>query len=826
MTSRNPSFVNEDGTLRDPVCGMSVKQEATQRAEHDGFEYSFCNPRCKERFSADPERYLNPESSEARAPTLSASGRYICPMCPQVESDVPASCPSCGMALEPEMPSLGSRTEWTCPMHPEIVRSEPGTCPLCGMALESRSVAAEESNPELVDMTRRFWLALAFTVPVVVLAMGDMLPGAPVSQAIGTETRHWLEALLSVPVCVWAAWPFYQRAIASVRNRALNMFTLIALGVSVAFVYSLVAVAAPEIFPEAWRHASGHVPVYFEAATVIVTLILLGQVFELRARQRTGAAIRALLALAPATARRVAGDGTELEVPLDQVAKGDRLRVRPGDRIPVDGRVVEGQSAVDESMLTGESMPKVKRPGDQVAGGTVNGNGSLLMVAQKVGAETLLARIVQLVADAQRSRAPVQRLVDRVTAVFVPVVVAVAIVAFLVWSAVGPEPAMGFGLLAAVSVLIIACPCALGLATPMSIMVATGRGAGLGVLFRNAEAIEALRGVDTLVLDKTGTITAGRPALIAVEVVTETAAVTDGDALGSGAREQELLSLIASAERDSEHPLAAAIREGAAQRGVALHDLQKFEAITGKGIDARVDGRHVVFGNGALMADAGIDVDALAPTVQAYQQRAATAMYCAVDGHLAGLIAVADPIKPGASEAIEKLRADGLRIVMLTGDSKTTARAIADQLGIDEVFAEVLPQQKLDVIERLQSEGRKVAMAGDGINDAPALARADVGIAMGTGTDVAMESASVTLVGGDLGALVRARTLAAATFVNIRQNLFFAFVYNSAGVPIAAGVLYPWFGLLLNPMFAAAAMSLSSISVIGNALRLRARRIE
>jgi Cu+-exporting ATPase len=697
-------------------------------------------------------------------------------------------------------------------MHPEIVRSEPGSCPICGMALEPRQAAATDvENPELRDMSLRFWIATALTAPLLVVAMGDMLPGEPISRLLSPRARTWIELALAAPVCLWAAWPFYVRAVASVKNRHLNMFTLIGLGVSVAFVYSVIATALPGVFPEAFREG-GHVGVYFEAAAVITTLILLGQVIELRARSKTGAAIKALLGLAPATARRIREDGSDEDVPLATLAVGDRLRVRPGEKIPVDGEVLEGASAVDESMVTGEPMPVEKGPGDRVVGATINGTGGLIMRAEKVGADTLLSRIVKMVAEAQRSRAPIQRLADRVAGLFVPAVIAVAAITFAVWSLWGPEPQMAHGLINAVAVLIIACPCALGLATPMSIMVATGRGATEGVLFRNAEAIERLREVDTLVLDKTGTLTEGKPELATVIAA-------------QGIEEAELLALVASLERGSEHPLAAAIVRGAETRGVAVGEAEGFESVTGKGVRGTTRGRAVALGNRAMMADLGLEVADLEERAEALRGEGQTAMFVAVDGQLAGLVAVADPIKESAPEAIAALHREGLRIVMLTGDSRTTAAAVAGKLGIDDVIAEVLPDEKVAEVSRLQGEGRVVAMAGDGINDAPALAKAEVGIAMGTGTDVAMESAGVTLVRGDLRGIVRARRLSRATMGNIKQNLFFAFLYNSAGVPIAAGVLYPFFGLLLSPMIAAAAMSMSSVSVIANALRLRRARI-
>ncbi|MEF3074488.1 copper-translocating P-type ATPase [Methylobacter sp. Wu1] len=739
-----------------------------------------------------------------------ATTTYTCPMHPEVQSAHPGSCPKCGMALEPvETPRPVSRTEWVCPMHPEIVRNEPGNCPICGMALEPRTIEAEqaEQNPELKDMSRRFWFAAALTVPLVLVAMGDMLPGRPVSQLFSQRTRLLIELALATPVCLWSAWPFYVRAMQSVKNRSLNMFTLIGLGVSVAYLYSLIAALFPDIFPASFRE-DGKVGVYFEAAAVIVTLILLGQVIELRARSRTSQAVKQLLGMQAKTARRLSDDGTETDVPLDAVQIGDRLRVRPGEKIPVDGVVLEGASAVDESMVTGESIPAEKHEGDRVIGSTINSTGSLVMRAEKIGAETLLSRIVALVAEAQRTRAPIQKLADIIAGYFVPIVVVIAIVTFIVWSLVGPEPRMAYALINAIAVLIIACPCALGLATPMSIMVATGKGAGAGILFRNAEAIELMRKIDTLVVDKTGTLTEGKPKLVSIIAA-------------DGIQENDLLRFAASIERGSEHPLAEAIVKGAEQRGIDLAHAEDFESITGQGVKGRVDGREVALGNRALMDSLGVDPGQLAARAEELRGDGQTVMFVSVDGKPAGLVGVADPIKDSTPEAIRSLHSEHIRIVMLTGDSRTTAQAVARKLGIDEVMAEILPDQKADIIKRLQGEGRIVAMAGDGINDAPALAQAHVGIAMGTGTDVAMESAGVTLVKGDLRGIARAWRLSRHTMANIKQNLFFAFIYNFAGIPIAAGALYPFFGLLLSPMIAAAAMSFSSVSVIGNALRLR-----
>ena len=754
--------------VRDPVCGMSVDPAATpHRADHAGQPYFFCGAKCRDRFVAEPARYLS-EDQASREPAAA------------------------GM-------------QWTCPMHPEIVRDAPGSCPICGMALEPMTPTAgeEAENPELRDMTRRFWVAAALSVPLLVVAMGGhsvaMLPPGAMA---------WLQLALATPAVLWGGWPFFQRGWASLKNRSLNMFTLIALGTGVAYLYSVVVAVAPGIFAASFRSPDGGVPLYFEAASVIVALVLLGQVLELRARSQTGSAIRALLDLAPKRARLVREGGTEVDIPLDAVMPGNLLRVRPGEKVPVDGAVVEGHSNIDESMITGEPVPVGKSPGDAVTGGTLNTTGSLVMRAERVGSDTLLAQIVRMVAEAQRSRAPIQKLADTVSGWFVPAVVLVAVVTFVAWSLFGPPPAMGFGLLNAVAVLIIACPCALGLATPMSIMVGTGRGAHAGVLVRDAEALELMEKVDTLVLDKTGTLTEGKPRLTTV--------VTLG-----GLTENDLLRLVASLERASEHPLAAAIVKGAEDRGLPLVAVGDFASETGRGVAGTVDGKRLAVGNHALFASLGIDPNGLPERADALRREGQGVMMVGVDGIAAGLVAVADPIKHNAREALAALRGDGIRIVMLTGDSGATAQAVARQLGIDDVVAEVLPDQKVSVIKSLQDAGRFVAMAGDGINDAPALAQAHIGIAMGTGTDVAMESAAVTLVKGDLQGIVRARRLSRATMRNIRQNLFFAFVFNALAVPIAAGVLYPFTGLLLNPMIASAAMSLSSVTVVSNALRLR-----
>ena len=736
---------------------------------------------------------------------------YTCQMHPEIRQDRPGFCPKCGMALEPVLGAPpAARTEWTCPMHPEIVRDKPGSCPICGMALEPRTVtsAEEQENPELRDMTFRFRVSVVLCLPLLLIAMAPHLGWNLFEGIASTRTLRWVELILATPVVLWGGWPFFVRGWYSLVHRSLNMFTLIALGVGVAYVYSVVATLAPGLFPPAFRDEHGEVGVYFEAAAVIVALVLLGQVMELRARSRTGAAIKALLGLAPKTARRLRENGTEEDVPLDQVQPGDRLRIRPGEKVPVDGMIEEGASAVDESMVTGESIPVEKRPGDKVVGATVNGTGALVMRAERVGSETLLAQIVRLVGEAQRSRAPIQRLADQVSGWFVPLVVGIAVATFIAWAIAGPAPAMAYAIVNAVAVLIIACPCALGLATPMSIMVATGKGATSGVLFRDAEAIEVLRKVDTLVVDKTGTLTEGKPKLISVLPA-------------PGFEEKDLLRLAAGLEKGSEHPLAAAIVAGAEERGAGPANSSGFESVTGKGVKGTVEARAVALGNKALMEDLGVSLGDLAEKAGEMRRDGQTVMFVAVDGRPAGLLGVADPIKESTPEALSRFREMGLRVVMLTGDDQTTAEAVARRVGIDEVIAGVLPEQKVEVVRRLQGEGRTVAMAGDGVNDAPALAQAAVGIAMGTGTDVAMESAGVTLVKGDLRGIVRARRLSQATLRNIRQNLFFAFAYNALGVPIAAGVLYPAFGILLSPVFAAAAMSFSSVSVIANSLRLR-----
>jgi len=734
---------------------------------------------------------------------------YVCPMCPEVRETKPGACPSCGMALEADVPVASKRTEYTCPMHPEIVRQEPGSCPICGMALEPRTVSAVatiEENPELRDMTRRFWVSLALTAPLMAIAMAAMLWEMPLHRLLPGAALPWLEFGLATPVVLWRGWPFFQRFWTSLINRSPNMFTLIGMGTGVAYGYSVIATLAPRIFPESLRTMGGYPDVYFEAAAAITTLVLLGQVMELRARSRTSAAIRALLDLSPRTARRLNPDGSEKDVPLEQVQPGDRLRVRPGEKIPVDGVLLEGRSAVDESMITGESMPVEKSPDGKVIGATINGTGSFVMRAERVGNETLLARIVQLVGQAQRSRAPIQRLADRVAKWFVPIVVAVAAITFVAWLLFGPQPRFAHALVNAVAVLIIACPCALGLATPMAIMVGVGRGARAGVLIKNAEALEILEKVDTLVVDKTGTLTEGKPQLIGISL-----SQNDAD---------ETLRLAASLERASEHPLAGAIAAAAERQGFSLSQPQDFTNNPGKGITGMVDGKQVAVGNAALMTELGAFVRANTEFRDG-KPGAGASLYVAIDGRFVRMLSVVDPLKPSTPDAIRALKNQGIHIVMLTGDNRATAANLAQALGIEEFEAEVLPEGKLDIIRKLQGQGRVVAMAGDGVNDAPALAQADVGVAMGTGTDVAMESGGITLVKGDLTGILRARKLSQATMRNIRQNLFFAFVYNAIGVPIAAGILYPFFGLLLSPIFAAAAMSFSSVSVITNALRLR-----
>ncbi len=764
----------------DPVCGMTVRSDGEHRLVHSGTTYFFCSERCKARFREAPERFLGRASAEA------------------AEGEEPP-------------PKRAAAVKYTCPMHPEIVQDGPGSCPKCGMALEPMTATeAEEEDPELSSMTRRFWVGVVLSVPLLFLAMGGHI-GIPVSAWIPPRTGTWLELLLATPVVLWGGWPFFVRGWRSVVTWNLNMFTLIGLGTGVAWAYSVVATLAPEVFPPAFRE-NGVVPVYFEAAAVIVTLVLVGQVLELRARRATSGAIKALLGLAAKTARIVRDDGTEEDIPLEDVKIGDRLRIRPGEKVPVDGMVTDGKSNADESMITGEPIPVEKRAGDRVIGATINQTGALMMKAEKVGSDTMLAQIVQMVSEAQRSRAPIQKLADQVAGYFVPAVVGTAVLTFVIWSIWGPAPAMAYALVNAVAVLIIACPCALGLATPMSVMVGVGRGAQAGVLIRDAESLEVMEKVNTLVVDKTGTLTEGRPRLVSLEPT-------------EGVGEEELLGLAAGLERGSEHPLAAAIVKGAKERGIALQEAAEFESVTGKGVRGKIGGVAVALGNRRMMEHEGVEPGPLAQRAEELRKDGQTVMFVAHGGKPAGLLGVADPIKGSTPEAVKLLHKDGVGIIMLTGDSRTTAEAVARKLGIDRVEAEVLPEQKNAVIKKLQGEGRIVAMAGDGINDAPALAQAHVGIAMGTGTDVAMQSAGVTLVRGDLRGIAKARALSHRTMRNIRQNLFFAFIYNSLGVPIAAGILYPFFGILLSPIIAAAAMSMSSVSVVGNALRLRGIRL-
>ena len=836
MAHQHPVADPAGELVTDPVCGMRIDPKTARGGHHDhnGTRYYFCNPSCRTRFAAEPEKYLgggtvrhghghdhhaetvhdhggsadHHRGGASEGAPVPAATVYFCPMDPEVRQNHPGSCPKCGMALEPDLSTAPStRIEYTCPMHPEIVRREPGACPICGMALEPRTVTIEEGpNPELVDMTRRMWIGAALGIPVFVLAMGDMILGMGLGGLVDMRITNWIGLICATPVVLWAGWPFFERGWASIVNRHANMFTLIALGVGAAYLFSVAGTIAPQIFPAGFR-VNGVVETYFDTAVVITVLVLLGQVLELRARGRTSAAIRQLLGLAPKTARVIRGSD-EVDIPIGEVRVGDLLRVRPGEKIPVDGVVTEGRSSVDESMVTGEPMPAEKEAGAKVTGATINGTGTLTMRAERVGSDTLMAQIVRMVSEAQRTRAPIQRLADVISSYFVPAVVVVAVIAFSAWAMVGPEPRLALALLSAVAVLIIACPCALGLATPMAIMVGTGRGATAGVLIRNAEALERLEKIDTIVVDKTGTLTEGKPRLVHVGAV---APFSDG----------EVLKYAAALESASEHPLAAAILAGARDRGVEVPKIADFESLTGLGVSGVVDGRPVLLGNARLLDDRGIAVSSLAAEADRLRAEGQTVMFLAVDGRLAGTIGAADPIKPTTSEAIDALHREKLRVVMLTGDSERTARAVAGKLGLDDVIAEVMPDQKRAVIQRLQHEGRSVAMAGDGINDAPALAEATVGIAMGTGTDIAMESAGLTLVQGDLRAIVRALRLSRATMKNIRQNLFLAFVYNAIGVPVAAGVLYPFTGTLISPIWASAAMTFSSVSVIVNALRLR-----
>ena len=803
-------------SIKDPVCGMKVGDDSPHHLEHAGRSFYFCSSHCLHKFQADPSQYpesvgVNAAPADHVKPAAPAAGGYTCPMHPEVRQATPGSCPKCGMALEPVAPVAAAAVEYTCPMHSEIVRSEPGDCPICGMALEPRNAPAED-HAELDDMTRRFWVSTSLALPVFLMAMvTDLLPQA-MPASISMLTVQWIEFALATPVVLWGGWPIFQRGWASLVNRSLNMFTLIALGVGVAWTYSVAAMLLPDIFPPSMRSMGETVPVYFEAAAVIMALVLLGQVMELRARSRTGAAIKLLLGLAPKTARIVRADGKEEDIPLEQVQPNDVLRVRPGEKVPVDGVVLEGTSSLDESMVTGESIPVEKTAGARLIGATVNGTGSLLMRTEHVGADTLLAQIVQMVSEAQRSRAPIQRLADVTASYFVPTVVLAALATLTIWGIWGPEPRLAHAVVNAVAVLIIACPCALGLATPMSIMVGTGRGATLGVLIKNAEALETMEKVNTLVVDKTGTLTEGKPKLTSVVPL-------------AGFDADEVLRLGASLDRASEHPLAAAIVNGAQEKNIKLTAVSEFRSITGKGVTGTVEGNAVALGNLKLFEELNIDAGELPSRAEALRADGQTVMLLAIDGKAAGLIGVADPVKASTPDAIRALHEEGVQVIMLTGDNRITAQAVAKKLGIDRIEAEVLPEQKASIVKQLQAQGRIVAMAGDGINDAPALAQAQVGIAMGTGTDVAMESAGVTLIKGDLIGIVRAVRLSRATMKNIRQNLFFAFIYNVLGIPIAAGVLYPFFGLLLSPIIAAAAMSFSSVSVIMNALRLRKTRL-
>ena len=800
----------------DRVCGMKVDpSEAAASIEHHGATVYFCSESCAAKFRAAPEKYMRAKPDAAPphpAAKTEPQERYTCPMHPDVKQTGPGSCPKCGMALEPvTAPAPANRSEYTCPMHPQIVRDGPGYCPICGMALESREVTAEDSNPELADMTRRLWISLALAVPMLALMVSAFLSSMPMQHLFTARAWGCIEFALATPVVLWCGLPFFVRGWQSVVHRSLNMFTLISLGTGSAYLYSVFATVFPQIFPASFRGVGGQIDVYFEPAAVIVALVLLGQVLELRARSQTSGAIRALLGLAPKTAKRLDDQGGEADVPLDQVQVGDRLRVRPGEKIPVDGIVLEGHSSIDESMISGEPIPVEKDKDAKVTAGTVNGTGGFIMRAERVGADTLLAQIVKMVSEAQRSRAPIQRLADRVSSYFVPAVIGSAIITFIVWYFVGPQPRFAHALVNAVAVLIVACPCALGLATPMAIMVGTGSGARAGILIRNAEALETFGKVDTLIIDKTGTLTEGKPTLSVVIPQ-------------PGINEDDLLQLVASLERSSEHPLAAAIVKGAEAKKLSLSDVDEFNSTTGKGVKGTVTGKQVAVGNAELFRDLSVDPGPLLDRAEALRKEGQTVMLVAVDGKAAGIAGVADPIKESTPDAIRELKAAGLKIIMVTGDNATTAKAVADKLGI-EFEADVLPQKKADVVKERQQKGSVVAMAGDGVNDAPALAQANIGIAMGTGTDVAMEAGGITLLKGDLRGILRARHLSKSTMRNIRENLFFAFVYNAVGVPLAAGVLFPGFGLLLNPMIAAAAMSFSSVSVIANALRLRTTKL-
>ena len=806
----------QQAEVHDPACGMKVDpSKAAATVEHEGATFYFCSLGCAAKFRASPEKYLqaNPDAAPLKPPAKAElQGEYTCPMHLEIKQSGPGSCPKCGMALEPAtVTAPAKRTEYTCPMHPQIVRDAPGSCPICGMALEPREVTTEETNPELADMTRRLWISVALAVPMLALMVSAFLPAMPMQHLFSARVWAWIEFALATPVVLWCGLPFFVRGWQSVVQRSLNMFTLIALGTGSAYLYSVFATVIPQVFPSSFRGAGGQIDVYFEPAAVIVALVLLGQVMELRARSQTSSAIRALLGLAPKTAKRLDDKGGEADVRLDLVVVGDRLRVRPGEKVPVDGTVLDGHSSVDESMISGEPIPVEKDTGAKITAGTVNGTGGFVMRAERVGADTLLSQIVKMVSEAQRSRAPIQRLADRVSSYFVPAVIVAAVVTFIVWYFVGPQPRFAHALVNAVAVLIVACPCALGLATPMAIMVGTGRGARAGILIRNAEALEIFGKVDTLIIDKTGTLTEGKPTLSSVLPQ-------------PGFEESDLLQLVASLERSSEHPLAVAIVKGAEAKKLSLADVVGFNSTTGKGVKGTVSGKQVAVGNAELFRDLAVDPAPLLDRAEALRKEGQTVMLVAVDGKPAGIVGVADPIKDSTPDAIRELRAAGLKIIMVTGDNATTAKAVAGKLGI-EFEADVLPQKKAEIVKEYQQKGAVVAMAGDGVNDAPALAQADIGIAMGTGTDVAMDAGGITLLKGDLRGILRARRLSKSTMRNIRENLFFAFVYNAIGVPLAAGVLFPAFGLLLNPMIAAAAMSFSSVSVIANALRLRTTKL-
>jgi Cu+-exporting ATPase len=812
MTSPE-TLVETSVKVVDPVCGMKILPEkAAGKQEYEGQTYYFCSKSCADKFKADPASFLASKAKQSPVPSAPKAGGYTCPMHPEIHKDGPGDCPKCGMALEPEtLAAPVTHTQYTCPMHPQIIRDQPGNCPICGMTLEPMTITGIEANPELKSMTQRFWISAALTLPLLAIMVSDLLPSHPVQGLLRGSSLGWFELAIASPVVLWGGWPFFRRGWASIISRNLNMFTLISIGAGSAYLYSLVAVFMPQLFPASFRDMSGQLGLYFEASAVITVLVLLGQVLELKARSQTSSAIKALLGLAPKTARRISASGQEQDVDLNQIQVGDSLRVRPGEKVPTDGVLTEGSSSIDESMVSGEPIPVEKAKDAKVIGGTINGTGSFVMKTERVGADTLLAQIVKMVSEAQRTRAPIQRLADTVASYFVPAVLASAVITFIVWAIFGPQPHYAHALVNAVAVLIIACPCALGLATPMAIMVGTGRGAGEGILIRNAEALEILEKVNTLVVDKTGTLTVGKPILTEL-------------ATAEGFDEASLLQLTASLEKASEHPLAAAILAAAQEKKVDLLPVDGFQSVTGKGVTGNIQGKKVAIGNAALMTDLGASTDTLKEKAEALQAEGQTVMYVASDGHFAGFVAVSDPIKDSTAEAIEQLKKEGIKVVMVTGDNHKTAAAVAKKLGID-FEADVLPEKKAEVVKKLQAAGAIVAMAGDGVNDAPALAQAQVGIAMGTGTDVAMETGGITLIKGDLRGIVKARRLSEHTMSNIRQNLFFAFFYNALGVPLAAGVLYPFFGLLLSPMIAAAAMSFSSVSVIANSLRLRSAKL-